>query len=63
MLFASLTHLFVLGEGLLGLGELVALRLLGHGVVVVGSHGAGGIEVCGRKQKRQRDWRRERLSN
>jgi len=33
------THLLVLGQALLGLGELVALRLLGHGVVVVGSHG------------------------
>lgn len=35
----QLTHLLVLGQGLLGLRELVALRLLGHNIVVVGSHG------------------------
>ena len=35
------THLLVLGQTLLGLGELVALRLLGHCVVVVGGHFVG----------------------
>lgn len=33
-----LTHLLVLGERLLGLGELVALSLLGHGIFVVRGH-------------------------
>lgn len=34
------THLLVLSQALLRLGELVALSLLGHGIIIVGgSHG------------------------
>lgn len=34
------THLLVFGQTLLGLGQLVALRLLGHRILLVGgSHG------------------------
>lgn len=37
------THLLVLGHTLLGLGERVALGLVGHGFIIVGSHcGRGG---------------------
>ena len=34
----SRTHLFVLGQAVLGLGELVTLSLLRHGVIIVGGH-------------------------
>lgn len=43
----ALTHLLVLREGLLGLRELVALRLIGHGVVVLGSHGVWSVGEAG----------------
>lgn len=36
---AAPTHLLVLSQTLLGLGELVALSLLGHGIIIVRSHG------------------------
>lgn len=33
-----LTHLLIFGQALLGLGELIALSLLRHGLIIVGSH-------------------------
>lgn len=32
------THLLILSQTLLGLGELVTLSLLGHSIFIVGSH-------------------------
>jgi hypothetical protein len=44
-----LTHLLILGQALLGLRQLVALSLIGHGIIIVGGHveeiggGIGGL--------------------
>lgn len=52
-------HLVVLGQALLRLGELVALSLLGHGIIIVRSHyNVGGVE--NRPEKEQTKGRRSR---